>query len=68
MKTFTIDAVYSPASGRVLQVNLTRYGKVYESLPVLTDAAQVVAFWRLRAEAERLGATHVRILGKREPC
>ena len=66
MKTYTIETIHSPNGGRVLGVQLLRHGKCRASLQVKSDAEQVAAFWHLRKEAEKLGGTHVRILGKRE--
>lgn len=73
MKTYRIETMHSPNGGRVLGVALRRYGRTIDSIQVngglgkQSDADQVAAFWELRRRAVKLGATHVRIHGGREP-
>lgn len=73
MKTYRIEAIHSPNGGRVLGVALMRYGRAIDSIQVnggmgkQSEAEQVAAFWELRRRAVKLGATHVRINGGREP-
>jgi len=59
MKTFTIEHVGAA-------INLNRCGKVHATRTAFDASEQIVGFWQLRDVAEKLGATHVRILGKRE--
>lgn len=66
MKTYTIEHIVSPASRRVLGVQLTRYGKCVWSRQTKNAVEEVEAAWEARAEAGNLGATHVMFLGKRE--
>lgn len=66
MKTYRIETTHSPNGGRVLGVALRRHGRTVDSIQVNSDAEQVAAFWELRRRAAALGATHVRILDRRE--
>lgn len=73
MKTYRIETINSPNGGRGLGVALRRYGRTIDSIQVngglgkQSEADEVAAFWELRRRAARLGATHVRIHGGREP-
>lgn len=72
MKTYRIETIHSPNGGRVLGVALRRHGRTVDSIQVngglgkQSGAAEVAAFWELRRRAAALGATHVRILDRRE--
>lgn len=58
-KTYTITAVLDIA-GDVLEYHLTRYGKRIASLTV-QGFDSVMPVWKLRRQAEKLGATHIRL-------
>ena len=67
MKTYIIETHYCNQERRVNAVMLCRNGRAVKTVLVNGESEQTSAFWDLRKHAKGLGATHVRILGTREP-